>query len=321
MALPLPRCLPRKAINHASLVALHQHWVDLTHLLPTKRPLGAMCEPLLVSHHTVCWPNLPLACHGMTLAHLTDVHLSWPTLPWLQAVSQWLATQPYHALALTGDMITHGDTYLPQLRAWLQSLPQGKPTVACMGNHDYQDNNHGRTVKALYRDLGIRCLVNETVGLTPQGIVHQPTLSELNNALWLLGVDDAVKGKPDVDLLQGHLATKPPEAAPAILLCHNPYLIEQVPQWAGVGLILAGHTHGGQWASWPVPMAWVAGSHYLQGGYALAPVACDVPALLHVNHGIGTACLTIGGKTLPVPRGLIRPQVSFWTFLPQASPA
>jgi predicted MPP superfamily phosphohydrolase len=321
MALPLPQCLPTQAPQHPALVAVQHQWVDLTPLLPKSLPLGAMHEPLLVSHHTLRWPHLPPACHGMTLAHLTDIHLSWPTLPWLQALSQWLATQPYDVLALTGDVITSGDAYLPQLREWLQSLPQGKPTVASMGNHDYEDGDHGRSLKALYRDLGIRCLVNETVGLTPQGILHNPELTTLSDALWVLGVDDAVKGRPDVDLLQSHLASKPLESAPALLLCHNPYLIERVPHWAGVGLILAGHTHGGQWADWPVPMAWVAGSNYLQGLYTLPPVAGETPALLHVNHGLGTACLTLAGRTLPVPRLLVRPQVSFWTLLPEVDPA
>jgi predicted MPP superfamily phosphohydrolase len=314
--MPLPHCLPAPAPEHPSLVAVQHQWADLTPLLPKSLPLGAMHEPLLVSHHTVRWPHLPPACHGMTLAHLTDVHLSWPTLPWLNAVSQWLATQHYDVLALTGDVITSGDAYLPQLREWLQSLPQGKPTVACMGNHDYEDNNHGRSLKALYRELGIRCLVNETVGLTPQGIVHQPDLATLNDALWVLGVDDAMKGKPDVDLLHSHLASKPLDASPALLLCHNPYLVENVPHWAGVGLILAGHTHGGQWTRWTFPMALVTGSRFLQGLWLLENAGDDKPGLLHVNHGLGTACLDIVGKTVPVVRLLVRPQVSFWTFLP-----
>lgn len=59
--------------------------------------------------------------------------------------------------------------------------------------------------------------------------------------LHLAGVDDVIEGRPRL----GDSLHEVPESAPVILLSHNPDIIAS-PQLARVGLVLSGHTHGGQ---------------------------------------------------------------------------
>ena len=79
---------------------------------------------------------------------------------------------------------------------------------------------------------GGRLLVNES---------HQ-----LESGLWVAGVDDPASWRDDVYVAAGDIPTK----APRILLAHSPDIVHSQDFWAHpelrFGLILAGHTHGGQ---------------------------------------------------------------------------
>jgi predicted MPP superfamily phosphohydrolase len=59
--------------------------------------------------------------------------------------------------------------------------------------------------------------------------------------VYLAGVDDVVEGAPDVYRALAGI----PDDAPAILLSHNPDILEE-PWIERADLILSGHTHGGQ---------------------------------------------------------------------------
>jgi len=77
---------------------------------------------------------------------------------------------------------------------------------------------------------GVRFLSNESVRIPlPEG--H----------LWLLGVDDYASG---FDNLPAAMADAPADTLP-IMLTHSPDILPDAAA-AGVSLVLAGHTHGGQ---------------------------------------------------------------------------
>ena len=59
--------------------------------------------------------------------------------------------------------------------------------------------------------------------------------------VYIAGVDDLWWGRPN---LHQALSGVPP-LAPVVLLSHNPDFAEDAPD-SRVGLILSGHTHGGQ---------------------------------------------------------------------------
>jgi predicted MPP superfamily phosphohydrolase len=114
-----------------------------------------------------------------------------------------------------------------------------------LGNHDWWDDltaqreRTGPIVAArALRGVGIPVLENEVVRLTKDG---QP--------FWLAGLGDQIaylRGRgvfEGVDDLPGTLA-KVDDAAPVILLAHEPDIFPDVPK--RVALTLSGHTHGGQ---------------------------------------------------------------------------
>jgi predicted MPP superfamily phosphohydrolase len=90
--------------------------------------------------------------------------------------------------------------------------------------------NRGQVYRDAIRQTPITDLTNRAVRLTAGG-----------ESLWLAGVDDLWWGKPDL-----HAALRGvPDGSAVVLLCHNPDFAEDAPD-GRVGLILSGHTHGGQ---------------------------------------------------------------------------
>lgn len=92
-------------------------------------------------------------------------------------------------------------------------------------------NNYAALAAVLER-RGMRVLHNQVVHL------HEP---QAGLDLYLAGIDDVHEGRP----LLGDTLECAPEGAPVVLLSHNPDIIAS-PRLHRIGLVLAGHTHGGQ---------------------------------------------------------------------------
>lgn len=185
-----------------------------------------------VTRHTVAMPNLPPAFVGKTVAVLTDLHHGpFVGIDFIRAAVRLTNSLTPDVIALVGDYAHKGDEAHKQLPPCLEALsaltaPLG--VFAVPGNHDMQRGG------ALYREL---------VAATP--------LTDLTNRnrpvslggerLWLAGVDDLWWGKPDL----GRALDGVPSGAAVVLLAHNPDFAEDRPD-GRVGLVLSGHTHGGQ---------------------------------------------------------------------------
>lgn len=196
--------------------------------------------------------RLPASFDGLRVVQLTDLHLG-ATLDgaWLREVVAAVNGQRPDLVVITGDLLDRdaarnaGElTALRELRA-----PLGVYFVT--GNHEYFAN-----VTALLpalNDLGVRVLRNERVAL------------ERNNAtIDLLGIDDcgsrglAPGHGPDLAAaLRGHDPRRE-----SILLSHQPRIIGEAAA-ADIGLVLAGHTHGGQ--IWPIHYTVFLHQPYLRG--------------------------------------------------------
>ncbi|MFQ5958604.1 MAG: metallophosphoesterase [Alphaproteobacteria bacterium] len=171
--------------------------------------------------------SLPAAFDGYTILHITDPHFDKleETAGRIIALIEGLEAD---ACALTGD---YGDMRPGQAERVLAPLGDVVSAVtardgvfAVLGNHDSM-----KLVEPFER-LGVRVLVNETVGLERAGArIH-------------------VTGLDDVHYFYTDDAREALFSAPdgfRIALVHSPEIAD-VAAAAGVDFYLAGHTHGGQ---------------------------------------------------------------------------
>jgi len=181
---------------------------------------------LQLRRNDVLLPSLPDAFDGYTLLQLSDLHLDIGGAL-QQRLAERVQSLEYDACVLTGDFRfrTFGP-HEPALEALARLRPHLRgPTYAVLGNHDSI-----RMVPYMER-LGIRVLLNESVRIERESA-----------ALHLAGIDDAHYFRTHSFHRAAHDI---PHEACAILLSHTPEPY-RLAAHAGFGLMLCGHTHGGQ---------------------------------------------------------------------------
>jgi len=231
-------------------------------------------RPPVVREHEVRLPGLRPEDDGLVLVFVSDTHLgSMIGERWLEArVAQITALHP-DLIVLGGDILEGDSPSERRLLPTLARLAAPLGVWAVPGNHDRFGG--GGMLEELER-LGIRVLRNESKTIRP--------------GLALAGIDGgrlrrpSVEGGPAgvgatvVDRLAQTLAGRPPGSA-TILVSHAPSRVEDAAR-AGVGLMLAGHTHDGQ--IWPFRYVVRTQFPYLAGRY-------DVGGMpLVVSRGAGT---------------------------------
>lgn len=187
-----------------------------------------------IRRQTVAVPRLPDKFAGKTVAVLTDFHhgpfVSLSFIRRAVTIAQDLAADAY---ALTGDFAhqgTHTSEQLPPCLAELNRLKASLGVFAVPGNHDMQHG--GRVYRDAIRSTAITDVTNRAVRVS---------LGSEAESLWVAGVDDLYWGRPCLaTALRGV-----PAGAAVVLLAHNPDFAEIGPD-PRVGLVLSGHTHGGQ---------------------------------------------------------------------------
>jgi predicted MPP superfamily phosphohydrolase len=219
--------------------------------------------------------GLPDAFDGFRIAQLSDIHLGGYMSEELLARHVERTNQlGADLICLTGD-ITDGLEHAPQTFPVLGGLSAPEGVVAILGNHDFYTGADDVTA-AIHHHTSIRVMRDETITLERDG-----------GRLHVLGVDDA--GADWTRGVREHYAVPPlvekiPNGDPAVLLSHRPDLFGQAAE-LGIGLVLSGHTHGGQ-----IALPWPSGrpsslahfiSDYPRGTYRIGD------STLHVNLGIG----------------------------------
>jgi predicted MPP superfamily phosphohydrolase len=191
-------------------------------------------RPPVVQNYDVYLPGLPDEMDDTVLVAVSDLHLgSLLGEQWLEArVAQIQAEQP-DLVVLLGDLFEgHGQPQgelLPVLRRL--SAPLGVWVVP--GNHEFYGGDNTST--SLIKERGFQLLRDSWAQVRP-GLV-------------LAGVDDLTanyRSGQGGDHIAKALAGRP--SGVTILLSHTPWQADKAAE-AGVGLMLSGHTHGGQ--VWP----------------------------------------------------------------------
>ena len=158
----------------------------------------------------------------LRLALVADLHVVSPG-PRERRLLELLERERPDAIALNGDFGALGappDACGPVLAR--MHAPLG--VWATLGNWDY---GHPVGDWRTFLDAhGVRLLRNESAALAA--------------GLWLVGLDSALVGMPDLDAALAEV----PAGGYAVAIIHCPVLFDDVA--ARVPLALAGHTHGGQ---------------------------------------------------------------------------
>ncbi len=219
--------------------------------------------PEVVSHQ-VALADLPAELDGAVLVAVSDAHLGavlgqeWFT----ERVAQIRALRP-DLVAFLGDMFEghgHAPPKIPGLREL--EAPLGKWFVE--GNHE--SHGHGDGSSRALREAGFRLLDDRwqqiAPGLIAAGVSDLTTHRRRNRRGDPLG--RALGGRP---------------AGATLLFSHTPWQAERAAR-AGVGLMLSGHTHGGQ--IWPF-------GYLVQTRYPLLAGRYEVEGMaVIVSRGVGT---------------------------------
>ncbi|MBN2432066.1 MAG: metallophosphoesterase [Acidobacteria bacterium] len=222
-------------------------------------------RPPVVETYEVTLAGLPAEHDGLVVVGASDFHLGNLIGPdWLTArVDQILAEKP-DLIVLLGDLFEGHSPPDDRLLASFQRLKAPLGVWAVQGNHDAHYRGHESA--DMLAAAGIEVLHNRW--------------TEVAGGLVLAGVEDLNRHRraaQENDPVADSLAGRPPGAV--ILLSHSPWKVEQAAT-DGVGLMLCGHTHGGQ--IWPFGYLVKLQNPYLSGRYKVAGM------LLIVCRGTGT---------------------------------
>jgi predicted MPP superfamily phosphohydrolase len=188
-------------------------------------------DHLEVTHHPIA--GTPGTTPRLRIAQISDLHLLGGAVV-EEAVLREVNATPPDLLVLTGDMVDRRER-LSALDAFLGQLEKRSDKWAILGNHEYWSGLNLQELRRIYAKHRVTLLVNEAV-----------LLQREQGQLLLVGLDDARAGRPDWNkAIRGHTAWR----GAILVLAHNPnsvgnYGIPSHPP--GNGLILSGHTHGGQ---------------------------------------------------------------------------
>jgi predicted MPP superfamily phosphohydrolase len=196
--------------------------------------IGGIVRPRAVELE-VELPNLPASADGLVVAHLTDLHLgALIGERRLRSVIDQIDGMEPDIAVVTGDLVDGDAGTVESMAPVLKTLTAPRGVYSILGNHEMYAGPE--RCRDLMRDAGFVVLDSVAVQVAP--------------GLWIAGVPDSGRG-PGTDGLQGALEKALAgvgEGEAVIYLQHAPGNEESTAA-AGAGLMLNGHTHGGQ--IWP----------------------------------------------------------------------
>jgi uncharacterized protein len=240
-----------------------------------------------VVRQTVTLPKLPRVFQGTTVALLADVHCGFfvPQSYVRHVVAMANALKP-DIIALAGDYVFGHEKYIGPGIEELGKLRGSMGQYAVRGNHDNR----------AFRKLSQAALADARLpDLTNTGVWLERGRARLR----ICGVGDLWTDRQDLEAALGDAD----ERDATLLLSHNPDFVEIICD-SRVGLVLSGHTHGGQvlvpgYGAPIVPSSY--GQKYLYG--LIQGPCCQV----FITRGVGTI-------TVPV-RFLCRPEIALITLI------
>ncbi len=206
----------------------------LTTLLATVGFLRGQATPRVVNLE-VPLAHLPPSLDGFSVVQLSDVHVGTFARPSrLRRIVETVNGLAPDLVVITGDLADEEASHLAPVEPILGSLQSRHGVLAVPGNHDFFAGIDEVVRRA--SSCGIRFLRNEKVVVA--------------DAIDVYGLDDPMGARMGGSRVPfEHVIGPEAHERPTILLYHQPLGYPKLAEM-GVGLVLSGHTHGGQ--LWPL---------------------------------------------------------------------
>lgn len=234
-------------------------------------------------------PLIPKSFDGKRIIQFSDTHLGFQyNLQQLNKLITKINNLNPDLILFTGDLMDEPNRYnkINQIVPLLKQLSAPLGKFCIFGNHD-----HGGYGTDIYRNImeaaNFTVLLNESKSIKLDD----------GTPIYLIGVDDAMLGKPNIALASRHI----PGNRFKILLSHAPDLADIASKYP-IQWQISGHSHGGQvkipffGALVTPPFAQI----YTEGLYSIGNLT------LYVNRGIGTTRLPF--------RFLAKPELTIFTL-------
>jgi uncharacterized protein len=237
--------------------------------------------------------GLPPQFSGFTIGLVTDVHSSlYMQKRDMDEYVLRMNDLGADIVVVAGDLVNGNvDEVHPFAEAFSRlKAPMG--VFGVLGNHDYYTRQPDKIARVA-TDAGVKMLRNQSLVLKKDG-----------SGIIIAGMDDA--GSSQVAAQKMDAALKNDSGPlPTILVSHRPYFLEEAAE-RNVGLVLSGHTHGGQVVFGRL------------GGTTMTPAALYSPYVwglyrkkqtqMYVSRGIGTVGVPIRINCPPeLTRIVLRP--------------
>ena len=210
--------------------------------------------------------------NSVRIAQISDLHLDHFD-SYFGKVAQLVADLAPDLIVLTGDYLEE-ERNIRAVLDFLRRLKAPHGVYAVQGNWEYWSRLEGENLRRHFLGAGVRLLINERFDLE----INRQQLS-------ILGLD-----YPSASDQLRQLQEQADPARFNLLLSHVPaFAHEHLDRH--VGLILCGHTHGGQVRLPLLPPLYLPrfSGRFVSGLYQVGPHG--VP--LYVNRGIGTSVLPV----------------------------
>jgi len=248
-------------------VPLLRGWAAAAAVLLGAAALVQGLRPPVLREYEVRLAGLPQDRDGLVLVAVSDLHLG--TLIggcWMERLVGRVEALKPDAVVVVGDLVDAEVGRLESLLPVLRTLKAPLGVWAVTGNHEY------------FAGLGRSVELLKAAGYT----VLRDSAAEVAPGLVLAGVDDLGArrqfGQRD-HAIEKALTARPPGAV--IFLSHSPVFAGAEEAAArGAGLMLSGHTHGGQ--LWPFGLLVRMSTPFVAGRYEVAGMT------VIVSRGTGT---------------------------------
>lgn len=192
----------------------------------------------IVRRRTLSLPRLPRRLRGLTITHISDIHVGRIFRPeHLTAVVDAANDLNGDLVVVTGDILDHNIEHLPSAMEAIAALRHRYGRFIVAGNHDLLDSRKEfleamrRAEPGFLEDEHVRVMIGgepvQVAGLF-WSRYEQPILSD-----------------PGLNARAARALKGGDAEAFTIALTHHPHAFEALAD-CGADLILAGHTHGGQ---------------------------------------------------------------------------